>query len=91
MSDFQNKLHQQPLLKTITRTYPVQGKITRTHREDIQFEQITFTGFLVERDASSTKSVDFIDQVWMIMKNIFENTTFSMTKGGIIIGELPKR
>lgn len=84
MSAFQNKLHQQKPLETYSKSYEVNAKLIGYRKEDVQFDKIVFTGVLVETDLSTTKSFNIVDQVWMLMNEIFEKKVFVVSKGGII-------
>lgn len=84
ISAFQNELHQQKLLKTFSKSYEIKGKVIGFRKGDIHFNKMSFTGFLVKTDLSSTRSFNLVDQVWMIMRHIFEQKVFVLSKGGII-------
>lgn len=86
---FSNELHdQERLLKNITKSFtPLQGKLTWKYRDnELAIEKITFTGFLKETDVSSSSSFQLVDQVWMIMKELFDKKAFKLTKSGILVG-----
>lgn len=89
MSTFQDELHQQKLLKTFSKSYEIKGKIIGHRKGDIHFDKMTFTGFLEKTDLSSTRSFNLVDQVWMIMRHIFEQKVFVLSKGGIIFKGTP--
>ena len=74
------------LLKTITLAFPhVTGKLIRNYcNAEVEIEKMEFSGFLVESDESTKKSFQLVDQVWMIMKEIFEKNTFKLSKGGLL-------
>ncbi|MBB5440602.1 hypothetical protein HDC92_004305 [Pedobacter sp. AK017] len=74
------------LLKTITLAFPhVNGKLIRNYCDaEAEIKKMEFSGFLAEIDASSKKSFQLVDQVWMIMKEIFEKNTFKLSKGGLL-------
>ncbi|WP_398456065.1 restriction endonuclease [Sphingobacterium thalpophilum] len=81
---------QEKFLKTINMDFPpIKGKFLRMH-DDFQYdiEKIRFTGFLCEIDASSSRSFDILDQVWLIMKQIFENKGYKLTKFGFLIEDI---
>lgn len=84
MSTFQKELHKQKVLETYTKSYPAKGKLTDPPNEDIHFTSITFTGFLIKEDLSTTRSFNIVDQVWLLMKDIFDKKVFVVSKGGII-------
>ncbi|WP_199141978.1 restriction endonuclease [Pedobacter sp. ASV12] len=89
MSTFQRKLHNKKLLEIYSQSYPVKGTLIEYRKGDILFENITFTGFLLEEDHSTTRSFNIVDQVWMIMRSIFEDKVFVLSQGGIIIQDAP--
>ncbi|OQP59529.1 hypothetical protein A3860_37475 [Niastella vici] len=77
---------QNQLLKTITIDYPpVKGKLlSKWIDNQPEIEKITFNGFLCKIDASSKKSFQLVDQVWMIMKEIFEKTSYKLSTSGML-------
>lgn len=89
--DFGDELHRQKkFLKTINMDFPpITGKFLRMH-DDFQYdiEKISFTGFLYEIDASSTKTFEIVDQIWLIMKEIFEKKGYKLTKFGFLIEDI---
>lgn len=84
MGVFQKELHKQKLLEIYTKSYPIEGKLIGHSKDDIHFDKLAFTGFLVETDLSTTKTFNVIDQVWMLMKDIFDKKVFVISKGGVI-------
>ena len=76
----------QQLLKTITLRFPhITGKLIRNYCDaEIEIEKMEFSGFLIESDESTKKSFQLVDQVWMIMKEIFEKNTFKLSKSGLL-------
>ncbi|MGE9313206.1 restriction endonuclease [Niabella sp. CJ426] len=85
MMSFSEELHRQPLLQTTSREYqPVIGKIERGNNNDIIIEKISFAGFLIEIDASVNRSFRLTDQVWMIMKEIFDKKSYLLSENGMI-------
>lgn len=51
----------------------------------IEINGITFTGQLIEIDAGKNLSFKLIDQVWLIMKSIFEERVFTFSESGLIV------
>jgi hypothetical protein len=87
LNAYYNELNRQnQLLKTITINFPpVKGKLLRVDRDDQpDIEKISFTGFLCKIDASSKRSFQLVDQVWMIMKEIFEKKAYKLSKSGML-------
>jgi len=73
------------LLKTATIEFPVSGKLfLRLQDKEIVVEKISITGFFTKTDKSSKRSFQLTDQVWMIMKEIFDKKTLALSKSGII-------
>jgi len=81
---------QKKFLRTINMDFPVvQGSFSRMN-DNIRYDigKISFTGFLSEIDASSTKVIDIVDQVWLIMKQIFEKKGYKLTRLGFLIEDI---
>ena len=74
------------ILKTVTINYPtVNGKLIRRYTDDQpDIKKISFSGFLYKKDASSKRSFQLVDQVWMIMKEIFENKVYKFSRSGML-------
>jgi hypothetical protein len=71
------------LLKTATIDVPTSGKLYwRLQGNDITVEKIAITGFYSKTDLSSTKSFRLTDQVWLIMKELFDNRNLTMSRSG---------
>lgn len=56
----------------------------RQTQESLRIHGITFTGQLIEIDASRNVNITLVDQVWLIMKSIFDERTFSFSENGAI-------
>jgi len=52
--------------------------------ESFKIDEIIFTGRLTEKDLSKSLKLTLVDEVWLIMKSIFDNRTFSFSENGII-------
>ena len=86
--EFQDELHlQKKIWQTITKRYEIPGGrfINKQTNFSIHINAITFTGVLKKIDKSSTVEFTLVDQVWLIMKLLFENKTFTFSENGIII------
>lgn len=71
------------LLKTATIDVPIGGKLFwKQSGSDITLEKIAITGFYSKTDQSSTKSFRLTDQVWLIMKELFNKRNLTMSKSG---------
>ena len=71
----------------ITKTYNLSESrlFRRGINESIAFDEITITGKLTKRDESKNLEFRLVDKVWLIMKSIFEEKTFSFSEGGVIV------
>lgn len=75
------------LLQTTTIRYEIPGGILVNTKTNVStnIKGLIFTGILTEKDLSSTKTFTLVDQIWLIMKSIFDNRTFTISKNGIIM------
>jgi hypothetical protein len=77
------------LLKTITIDYPpVKGKLVMYSDGQPEVEKISITGFLCQTDESTNRSFQLIDQVHMIMKEIFEKNGYKLLKSGVLLKDI---
>jgi len=73
------------LLKIDTINYPLSSKLFwKLPDKEIPVEKISITGFLVKMDMSSIRSFLLTDQVWLIMKELFEKRKLTLSKSGLI-------
>jgi hypothetical protein len=84
---FQNELHHQnKLFQPITRRYEISGSlINQRTNTSAQINGVVFTGVLKKIDSGSDLKFSLVDQVWLIMKSIFEERVFQMSKAGLIV------
>lgn len=75
-------------LKTITINYPpVRGKLVMYSDGQPEIEKISITGFLSKTNESLNRSFQLIDQVYMIMKELFEKNGYKLLKSGVLLKE----
>ncbi len=73
------------LLKTTTIGFPLSSKLFwKLPNEEIAVEKISITGFFTKTDRSSQRSFLLTDQVWMIMKELFDKRKLTLSKSGLI-------
>lgn len=73
------------LLKTTTIDIPTHAKLYwKQPGNDILLEKIAITGFFSKTDQSTTRHFRLTDQVWMIMKELFEQRYLTLSKSGAI-------
>jgi Restriction endonuclease len=53
-------------------------------KESLKIDGITFTGQLIQIDDNRDVKFTLVDQVWLIMKSIFDERTFSFSENGAI-------
>lgn len=85
---FQNELHAQNKIgKTITKRYEVPGGslLHIKNSSPSEFKGLVFKGVLKQIDSKSNQTFSLEDQVWLIMKLIFEGKSFSISEYGIIV------
>jgi Restriction endonuclease len=56
----------------------------RETKESLKIDGITFTGQLRIRDESRNLNFKLVDEVWLIMKSIFNERTFTFSENGLI-------
>lgn len=87
---FQDELHRQnKFFQPISKRYEINGGSLINKRTNalIKIKAVTFTGVLKKIVNNSEIEFSLIDQVWFIMKSIFEGKTFKITEYGIIAEE----
>lgn len=85
---FQNELHtQKKLHQQVTKRYEILGGrlINAKNNSAVEITGLTFTGVLKQIDSKNNRTFSLVDEVWLIMKSIFEEKTFSISENGIII------
>ncbi len=71
----------------ITKHYKIQKAVISNRQTNVcvKTNGITFTGQLTQIDAGKKMKFTLVDQVWLIMKSIFDKQTFTFTNTGLII------
>lgn len=59
--------------------------VNRESKQTLKLDEIIFTGQIVESDHDRKLQFNIVDKVWLIMKSIFEEKTFSFSAGGLIV------
>jgi hypothetical protein len=74
------------LLKSTTRSYTPAGGTLRWNckGEEVTIKEILITGYLTRRNSKSTKYFQIVDQVWLIMNEIFEKRRTTLAKSGLM-------
>lgn len=84
---FQDELdHQNKLFQPTSRRYEIKGcLINQRTNTSVQINGLVFTGVLRKYDSKSDIRFSLVDQVWLIMKSIFEEKSFQISKSGLIM------
>lgn len=71
----------------LTKHYKIPNGVlyNRETKESLKIDGITFTGQLRIRDDRKNLTFKLVDEVWLIMKSIFNERTFTFSKSGLII------
>lgn len=87
LNDFRIEVSQKnKMYEIITKKHVISKStlLNRRTKESFKIDQITFTGKLTEKDLSKNLKFTLVDEVWLIMKSIFDERTFSFSENGII-------
>lgn len=88
---FKGYLNNQKPFKTITKQYDYQNSILRLKNCNQNIKSITYTGLLTVQDKNEIKTFSIVDKVWLIMEKIFEEQSFIISEGGLIVQNLDKK
>ncbi len=83
---FQDKLHEEEPDKIVKEYFEFKdSNLTNTLTKKItQINGFTLTGKLTITNLDSQRQFNIVDEVWMIMKSLFENRSFTISKSGMI-------
>lgn len=70
--------------KEIVKQYDMTGCTLYHKGNKHRIKSICFTGLLTEINKNHNTTISIVDRVWLIMKNLFENTTFVISENGAI-------
>ncbi len=72
--------------ETLTKHYKIPNGIIydRGTKESLKINEITFTGQLRKIDDNRNLKFKLVDKVWLIMKSIFNERTFTFSESGLI-------
>lgn len=87
---FKEYINKQKPFKTVTKTYEYENSNLRFQDSIQKIKSITYTGLLTVQDKSQNSTFSIVDNVWLIMKKIFEEQTFIISESGLIAQYLGK-
>lgn len=82
---FKRYLQEQEPYVTITKEYPYLQSLLYFNNDVKNIKSITYTGLLTVQDKNQLKVFSIVDRVWLVMKKIFEQQTFVISEGGLIV------
>lgn len=85
---FKEYLNMQRPFKTVTKSYEFHDSILRLQNSMQKIKSITYTGQLTVQDKNQNTTFSIVDKVWLIMEKIFEEQTFTISQGGLIVQNL---
>lgn len=88
VNDFRKQINRlNDKTKPLTGEYKIPNSmlLNRQTGEKVNLDEILFTGQLTESDDDRNLKYTIVDKVWLLMKSIFEERTFSFSENGIII------
>ena len=73
--------------KPFIKKYKIPGStlFNKQTGEKLDLDEILFTGQITESDDNRNLKYTIVDKVWLLMKSIFEERTFSFSENGVII------
>ena len=79
---FRDFVHQKEPDKVVQKYYEVKDAhlVNKISKEVIQIRGFTLLGKLTIKNENSTRHLDIVDEVWLKMKSLFENESFSISK-----------
>jgi hypothetical protein len=90
VNEFKHEVRKTPIGTPVEKYYPFVGAkmIHQLTKKITKIRGIKFKGILTEKDAG----IKFhpVDEIWLIMKSIFEEKTFTISKKGVIKQDPPK-
>ena len=87
VNDFRIEVSEQNrMYEIITKKYDTFNStlLNRKTKESFSIDEVFFVGRLTKKDLSKSLMFTLVDEVWLIMKSIFDERTFSFSENGLI-------
>lgn len=87
VNDFRIEVSEQNrMYEIITKKYDTFNStlLNRKTKESFSIDEVFFVGRLTKKDLSKSLMFTLVDEVWLIMKSIFDERTFSFSENGVI-------
>ncbi|MEH6762768.1 MAG: restriction endonuclease [Maribacter arcticus] len=83
---FKEKLHNEEPGKRIKKYYEFENAnlINKISKEKTQIKGLTLIGELELKNMDNTRHFNIVDEIWLIMKSLFENNSYTISKLGMI-------
>lgn len=88
VNDFRKEINRiNDKTKPFIKKYKITGSklINNQTGENLDLDEILFTGQITESDDNRNLKYTIVDKVWLLMKSIFEERTFTFSENGLII------
>ena len=88
VNDFRKEINRiNDKTKPFIKKYKITGSklINNQTGENLDLDEILFTGQIIESDDNRNLKYTIVDKVWLLMQSIFEERTFSFSENGLII------
>ena len=84
---FKNTLHDEEIFRIVSKRCDITNGLLVNNKANtkVKINGIIFTGMLTKIDSNSRTQFSLTDQVWLVMKSIFEERTFTFSGYGIIV------
>lgn len=86
LTSFREKLHEEVPDKRVKKYFEFKDAylVNRATREVTQIRGFTLKGKLTVKNMDSKHHIDIVDKIWLIMKSLFENSSFTISEMGMI-------
>lgn len=88
---FKKYLNEQNPSITVSKEYSHQQSLLYFPTSAHKLKSITYTGSLTVKDTTENKVFSIVDRVWLVMEKIFEQQTFIVFEGGLILDTTGKK
>lgn len=88
---FKKHLNEQDPSIIVSKEYSHQQSLLYFPTSVHKLKSITYTGSLTVKDTTENKVFSIVDRVWLLMEKIFEQQTFVVSEGGIIVDTSTKK
>jgi len=86
LNSFKQKLHNEESDTSVQKHYKFKDAtlVNITTKEEAQIRGLTLTGKMVVKNMDVKRQINIVDEIWLIMKSLFENNSYTISKMGMI-------